>query len=55
VLLGEVGSGTTLAGSSQRYRYFPNAIEDTTWSSITPVHAGQLIEAVIGKDDEPEK
>jgi hypothetical protein len=53
VLLGEVG-GPTLVGGVQRYKYIPDAIEEATGKRVTPLQAGHLIDAVIGKYADPD-
>ncbi|MEF8813718.1 MAG: hypothetical protein V5A55_07855 [Halovenus sp.] len=54
VMLGEVGSGSTLAGSLQRIRFVPEAVEERTGCEITAVEADELIKAVIGRYAEPD-
>jgi hypothetical protein len=54
VLLGEVGSGSTLAGGAQRYMYVPRAVEEATGKEISPPEAGTLVEAVLGPYADPD-
>jgi imidazolonepropionase-like amidohydrolase len=54
VMLGEVGSGSTLAGSLQRIRFVPDAIKERTGREITAAEADDLITAVIGRYAEPD-
>jgi len=49
VLLGEVGSGGTLAGGVQQYMYVPRAIKKRTGREVTTGQAAALIEAVLGR------
>jgi len=54
VMLGEVGSGSTLAGSLQRIQFVPDAVEERTGREVTAAEADDLIKAVIGRYAEPE-
>ncbi|WP_436934730.1 amidohydrolase family protein [Halovenus marina] len=54
VMLGEVGSGSTLAGSLQRIKYVPDAVEERTGQEITAAAADDLITAVIGRYADPD-
>lgn len=53
VMMGELGGGSTLAGSVQRILFVPRAIKERTGSEIEAAEADALITAVLGRHADP--
>lgn len=49
IALGEIGSGFTLAGGGQDYVCIPAAIKQATGREVTPLQAGEIKIAVLGR------